>query len=216
MTFTLADLSDLALTYTVTYGASMIFLVLFLGASGLPMPGTFLVLAAGAFVRQGVLDLYSVFGLALLGAVLGDSLSYGMGRFARKLILKRFGKAKAWQKAERNLERRGGTAIYLTRWLLTPIAIPTNLVAGSGGYPYRKFVLYDVAGELTWLLIFGGLGYTFSSQWEAMSEFIGNFSGVLVGIAILGTGLYLIFRKKEKPQMEENLVGAGLTTDGID
>jgi membrane protein DedA with SNARE-associated domain len=196
MTFSLADLSSSVLTLIITYGPSMLSLTILLGAVGVPIPTTLLVLAAGAFVRQGVLAFSSALAWTLIGVVIGDSISYGMGRFARRPIVKRFGTSAAWQKAERNLQRRGGIAVYFTRWLLTPIAIPTNLVAGSAGYPYPRFLAYDFAGELTWLLLFGGMGYAFSSQWEAISQFISDFSGVLVGVLILGTGIYLIFRRQ--------------------
>jgi membrane protein DedA with SNARE-associated domain len=195
MTISLADLSNSLLTWTLIYGPSMLFLALMLGALGLPLPGTFLVLAAGAFVRQGVLNLYPALLLALLGAALGDGLSYGMGRFARTFIVRRFGHSPAWQKAELNFRRRGGIAVYLTRWLLTPIAIPTNLVAGSGGYPFARFMAYDISGELTWLVLFGGLGYLFGSQFEAVSQFVSDFSGVLVGVVVLGMGLIFLFRR---------------------
>ena len=195
MMLSISDLSDALLSWVIIYGPVLLFLVLLLGAAGLPAPGTFLVLASGAFVRQGVLELYPALAWSLFGAVLGDSISYSMGRFARGVIIKRFGGSSTWQKAEANLNQRGGLAIYLTRWLLTPIAIPTNLAAGSAGYPFLKFMAYDVTGELTWLLLFGGLGYTFSSQWEALSQFISDFSGVLVGAAILGAGIFLIFRR---------------------
>lgn len=196
MTFSLAELSDSLLSWIVIYGTPIIFLALLLGAMGLPSPGTLLVLAAGAFVRQGVLDLPSAFTFALLGALLGDSMSYGMGRFARGPILNRFGNSPTWQKAETNLRRRGGIAVYLTRWLLTPIAIPTNLVAGSAGYPFSRFIVFDLAGELTWLLLFGSIGYAFSSQFEAISEFIGDFSGVLVGLVIIAGGVFIVFRRQ--------------------
>lgn len=199
MTISVAELSDLVLSWLLIYGASILFLALLLGATGVPAPGTFFVLAAGAFVRQGVLDLYPALAWALAGVVLGDSISYGMGRFARGPILRRFGQSPAWQKAELNFSRRGGLAVYLTRWLLTPIAVPTNLVAGSGGYPYAKFLLYDLTGEVTWLLLFGSVGYAFSSQWEEVSQFIGDFSGVLVGVVILGVGVLMLIRRSKQP-----------------
>ncbi|MGB5445610.1 MAG: DedA family protein [Psychromonas sp.] len=192
----MADLSDSLLTYTVTYGSPMLFILLLIGAAGIPIPGTFLVLAAGAFVRQGVLDIYSVVGFAFFGAVLGDSLSYWMGRFARQFIQQRFGKLPAWQKAEANFYLRGGLAIYLTRWLLTPLAIPTNLIAGSAGYSYSRFLVFDIAGEITWLLVFGSLGYAFSSRLEVLNELISSFSGVLLGMVLFALGLFLTYRKK--------------------
>ena len=195
MTISFSDLSNSLLTWVVIYGPSMLALALLLGALGVPLPGTFLVLATGAFVRQGVLDLPTAFAWALVGAGLGDIISYNIGRFARGPILRRFGHMSTWQKAERNLKQKGGIAVYLTRWLITPIAVPTNLVAGSGGYPFQRFLVYDLAGEATWLLLFGGLGYIFSSQWEALSEFISNFIGVLVGVVIIGAGLFFLIRR---------------------
>ena len=203
MTLSLADLTDLILTYVVLYGPLLILAVLLIGALGAPVPGTFLVLAAGAFVRQGVLSLAWTPLAALAGALLGDLLSYGMGRFARALIPARMRNAGLWQKAEAELERRGGVAVYLTRWLLTPIAVPVNLVAGSTGYPFAKFVMFDLAGEITWVLLYGALGYSFSSQWEAISDFIGNFSGLLVGVAVLIVGAFLLFRNRRVRPAEQ-------------
>ena len=72
---TVADISAQVLTWLITYGAPVLALALFVGALGLPLPGTLFVIAAGAFVRQGVLDLYSLVSLALVGVVLGDLVS---------------------------------------------------------------------------------------------------------------------------------------------
>ncbi|MCB0032593.1 MAG: DedA family protein [Anaerolineales bacterium] len=201
----ISDLSDLFLTWMVTYGAIMLAVALFMGALGIPLPGTFFVIAAGAFVKQDVLTLYTAFPVALIGVAIGDSLSYGMGRFARPLILRRFGESEGWRKAENNLNERGGVAVYLTRWLLTPIAVPTNLVAGSTGYPFHKFVSYDVAGEVTWLIVFGGLGYIFGSQWEYVSNFISDFSGLIVGVFVLIIGVVYLLRRP-KAETEEEMV----------
>jgi membrane protein DedA with SNARE-associated domain len=95
-----------------------------------------------------------------------------------------------WQQAERRLQQRGEIAVYLTRWLFTPLAIPTNLAAGSAGFPYLRFLISDLAGELPWLLLPGGISYAFITEWEATSQFISDFSGVLVGVALLGVGIF--------------------------
>ena len=202
----LTDLNDLLLTYLITYGSPMLAAALLLGALGIPVPGTLIVIAAGAFVRQGVLDIYSTPSLGLSGAVGGDIIVYGLGRFARVWIQKRFGQSPIWQKAEAYFRRRGGIAIYLTRWLFTPLAVPTNLIAGSSGYPFWKFLVYDISGELTWIVLYGGLGYAFGSQWELISDFISDFSGLLVGLLILGGRLYLLFRWRRRSTAETTIV----------
>jgi membrane protein DedA with SNARE-associated domain len=191
----LSDLNDLLLTYIVTYGAFAVGAVLLLGALGLPLPSTLFVLASGAFIQQGVLDPYPTILVALLAAVLGDTLSYGMGRLLHRPIHARFGQSDAWRNAESYFKQRGAWAIYLTRWLLTPIAVPINLIAGSSGYGAGHFVGLASAGELTWLISYGTLGYMFGSQWEAVSDFISDFSGVLVGLVLVGAGVYWLLRR---------------------
>jgi membrane-associated protein len=194
-----SDVSDLLLTYIVTYGAVVLSVVFLVGAVGVPLPSTLCVVAGGAFIQQGVLDLGSTIGLGLAGVLLGDVLSYGMGRLLRRPIEKRYGQSAIWQRAEQYFARRGGIAIFLTRCVLTPIAIPINLIAGSSDYQFGRFVAYDAAGELAWLLCYGALGYFFGSQWEYVSDLIGNASGLLIGLLIAGVGAYALIRWNRRP-----------------
>jgi membrane protein DedA with SNARE-associated domain len=191
------NLNELVLTWMVAYGAPALALCLAVAALGVPLPGSLMVIAAGAFVRQGVLDLPSTFIITLAGVVTGDFLSYSLGRGARGWITGRYGNSAAWQSAVGQFEKHGGLAVYLTRWLFTPIAVPVNLVTGSSGYPAWRFLMYDIAGEATWFLVFGGLGYAFGSQWEAISEFLSNFSGFAIGLLVVGVGIYLLWPSKK-------------------
>ncbi|MCI0643390.1 MAG: VTT domain-containing protein [Chloroflexi bacterium] len=193
------SLTDFLLTGMITYGAPALGLALLIGALGLPVPGTLFVIAAGAFARQGIIHWADSSGLGLLGAVLGDSASYAIGRFAKGWVERRFGQSAVWQKAQTTFGRRGGLAIYLTRFLLTALAVPVNLIAGGSGYPFWRFLLYDVAGEVTWIVLFGGLGYLFGSQWEAINQFISDFSGLLVGVVAFGAGVYILLRRRGRP-----------------
>jgi len=192
------SLTDFFLTGLITYGPPMLGLALLLGGLGLPLPGTLFLLATGAFIRQGVMDWATTLGLGLFGVILGDSASYAMGRLAGDRVQRRFNRSTAWQSAQGAFARRGGTAIYLTRFLLTPLAIPTNLIAGGSRYVFWRFLGYDVAGELTWMVLYGGLGYLVGSQWELIGQFVGDFSGLLVGLVALGAGVYLLVRRQRQ------------------
>jgi membrane protein DedA with SNARE-associated domain len=189
------NVTDYFLTGMVNYGASILALVLLIGGIGIPLPGTFMVIVAGAFIRQGIIDFAPTLTFGLIAVVIGDSISYAMGHYAKGWVERKFGNNPSYLSAQKTFKKRGGIAIYLTRFLITPLAVPTNLIAGSTGYSYRRFLAYDLAGEATWLILFGGLGYAFGSQWEMISQLISDSSGLILGIVALIAAGYL-WRKR--------------------
>jgi len=193
------DLGSLVIGWMAAYGAPVVAGILFLSGLGIPVPGTLTVIASGAFIRQSLLDAYTTPAMGYLGTIAGDITLYCVGYFASSWIESRFGRTTAWKSAHALFEHRGGIAIFLTRWLLTAIALPITLIAGSSGYRFRKFFIFDVLGELIWVLLYGGLGYAFGSQWELISDFITNFSGFILGALVLGSGIYLLVRFGKKP-----------------
>lgn len=188
-------MSDYLLTQIINYGAPLFGLILFIGALGIPVPASLLLIAAGAFAQQGYLNATSIALFGLFGAVCGDALSFGMGRYAKGWVDRRFAKSSAWKSAQDSFASRAGMAVYLTRFLITALAVPTNLIAGGSGYKFRKFMTSDVAGETTWIILYGGLGYWFGTEWELVSNFINNFGGFLLGLVVLGVGVWLGVRR---------------------
>jgi len=191
-------MSDYLLTQIINQGAPLFGLILFMGALGVPVPASILLIAAGAFSQQGILTWYSAAILGLLGAVLGDAVSFGIGYYARDWVQARFGKSATWKSARDTFDSRAGMAVYLTRFLITALAVPTNLIAGGSGIRFRRFMTYDTLGEMTWVILYGGLGYWFGSNWEVVSDFISNFGGLLLGIVLLGAGIWLGTRQLKK------------------
>ena len=187
-------MSDFLLTQIINYGAPILGAIVFIGAMGAPFPGTLIVIAAGAFARQGLLTWHTTGLITLACVILGDSLSYGMGYFARERILRRFQHSERWIQAESTFKRWGGTSIVLTRFLITGIAVPVNLISGTSGFPFKRFFLYDLFGEAIWIFGYGGLGYLFGTQWEMVSELLGNLSGFLLGLVILIGSIALALR----------------------
>lgn len=188
-------MSDFLLTLIINYGAPAFAILLFFGALGVPVGASALVIAAGAFSQQQILSWPLTAFLGLTGAILGDAASFGIGFYAKDWIDRRFGKSAAWKGAKDSFEKRAGLAIYLTRFLITALALPTNLIAGGSGLRFRRFMVYDSFGELTWFILYGGLGYFFGSQWEVVSEFISNFGGLILGLTILGVGIWLGWKR---------------------
>lgn len=187
-------MSDFLLTQIINYGAPIFGVIVFIGALGVPFPGTLIVIAAGAFARQGLLTWYTTGVVALICVVIGDNLSYAIGHFVREPILRRFQASEKWIQAESTFNRWGGMSVFWTRFLVTGIAVPVNLIAGTSGFGFRRFLLYDLIGETIWIFGYGGLGYLFGTQWEVVSDLLSNVSGLALGLVILVVGIWLATR----------------------
>lgn len=178
-----------------TYGPLTLGLAMLLGTLGIPVPLPILAVAAGAFARHGLVRWGLAVFAALAGATLGDSLGYVIGRFASDWAQRRYGNSGAWRKARNRFHRNGDLAIFITRFLLTPLAVPTNLIAGISRYPFRLFFVYTIAGTAVFIIFFGGLGFIFSEQWRAVGAFIDNYFIWLVAATTVGVVIYLVTRR---------------------
>lgn len=182
-------MSDFLLTQVINYGAPLLGVIVFIGGLGVPLPCTLLVIAAGAFARQGYLTWHSAALISIISVVIGDSLSYALGYYASGYVLKRFGGTPQWLEAEKSFQKWGPLSIFFSRFLVTAIALPVNLLSGTTQYAYRKFIIYDVLGEIVWIFGYGGLGYLFGSQWEVVNEFLSNFGGLVLGMIFFAIGV---------------------------
>src|ERR1051325_3784779 len=107
-------MSDFLLTQIINYGAPALAVLLFLGALGIPIGASVLVIAAGAFSQQGILDWPLTAVVGFLAAVLGDAISFGIGYYAKQWLDEHFGRSAAWRNAQKTFDARAGLAIYLT------------------------------------------------------------------------------------------------------
>ena len=190
-----AEISDYLLTSVLVYGTWMLGFTTLMSGIGFPLPATMMLIAAGAFVQQGVLIGESAVIFALLGAVIGDNVSYMLGRLLGAVGLQRVKNSHAWGQARIHFEYWAALSIFLSRFLVTPLALPINLMAGSTRYAMWRYAGMVLAGEILWVLIFIGIGYIFADRWEILSEVMSNLSGVFVGLVLLIlSGIYLVRR----------------------
>lgn len=197
-------MSEYLLTQVINYGAPLLGIILFIGGLGIPLPCTLLVVAAGAFAHQGILDWRITSLIGIIGVLLGDSLSYALGFYSYEKISARFRAAPQWRQAERSFQNWGALSIFFSRFLVTAIALPVNLLSGATRLPFQRFFIYDLLGETVWIFGYGGLGYLFGSQWETVNEFLGNFGGVVLGLIFFGFGIKQAWNWQTKKTLSNN------------
>lgn len=132
----------------------------FLSCLMVPVPTSALLLMAGALSGTGHLWLPELMAGAVLGATAGDLTAFSL---ARRMApwLNRPGSRRAalFGKARDLISRRGVMAVFLSRWLVTPLGPATNYVAGATGMARGRFAGASLAGECLWAAIHLGLGH---------------------------------------------------------
>ncbi|OLE53221.1 MAG: DedA family protein [Acidobacteria bacterium 13_1_20CM_3_53_8] len=184
-----------------TYGLPALFIILTIASAGMPFPVTLLLIISGSFAAQGELVLWKVLVVCSAGAVAGDQIGYWLGRWGgRKLVhrlAERFGGVEMIMRAEAFNKRWGSVAVFLSRWLVTPLGPWLNLTSGISKYSWPRFLFWDVSGEVLWVVLYAGLGYIFNDRVGALADLLGNLTWVIVGViaaGILGWKLLQYFR----------------------
>ena len=181
------------------------YLVIFIGAMlesaaflGLLVPGESLVLVTGFLAAQGVLDLDVLIMIVAIGAALGDSIGYEMGRWMGRPALMRYGRHVGLtnagvEKADAFFARHGSKAVFLGRFVGFARAI-VPFLAGSSKMPYRQFLPYNVFGAALWSSAVVLLGYFLGASWHTAERWIGRASTILGGIFLFFLLLVWLYR----------------------
>ena len=190
------------LSYFLIYTYPVLFLVTFLAALILPLPSGTLTMAAGAFASQGYLNFNYVILVATLGNVLGDLtgyfISFYFGRdFLIKIGFKKIIESKKYVFLEHNFTNHVSLIIFFTRSLFAFLGSTVNILSGLSKVSFKKFFIFDLLGEISYVLFFAVLGYIFGIEWEGIHD-IAQWAYSIVSIIFVIIILKIIYSKINK------------------
>jgi membrane protein DedA with SNARE-associated domain len=191
-----------------------LFLWLLLEEAGLPMPipGDLVILASGARVGRGQMNIVVAIVLIEVATMLGASFLYWVARRGGRPVLLRYGKylqfdADRLARAEDFFRRRGFLAIVIGR--MTPgLRIATTVTAGALGVPYRVFFPACLIGSNNLIFFLLGL-FAGPRVLDAIhgARFSVRFLMVLGGLAVLVAAYLTIRRRAHLTQAAHGLPG---------
>lgn len=131
--------------FLISFGESFVFV-------SFAFPGTTVLLAAGALVPAGVLPVWPVLAGAILGAVLGDAISYWLGLRFGHLLEKRWPfthHPELLPQGYAFFEKHGGKSVYIGRFF-GPLRAAIPLIAGITRMPRGRFWSANILSALIW------------------------------------------------------------------
>jgi membrane protein DedA with SNARE-associated domain len=164
---------------------------------GLIVPGDTIVLVSSTGIRdwpQYVAILIAV----IAGSLTGESLGFALGRFfGPRIQASRLGQRmgdRNWLRAETYLDRRGGIAVFVSRFLpFLHALIP--LTVGMSTMRYRKFLAWTAPACIIWAGAYVSVGWLAAGSYRHLASQL-HYAGYLFAAVIAVFLLVAFFVKK--------------------
>lgn len=155
-----------------------------------PLPSESIIVGLAAVsVTVGEPNLWGVFAVGALGAMVGDNIAYTIGRHGGLTRLnhhksRRVRDAMAWASAE--LDKRGAVIIMAARYI--PVGrVAVNITAGATRFSRPRFMILDALAALSWAAYSIAIG-TLAGRWlhdnPLLATVVAVTGGVLLGLLV--------------------------------
>jgi membrane-associated protein len=139
---------------------------------GLIVPGDTIVLVASTAVGS-VPEYVALALVVIVGALAGESIGFALGRwFGPHIQHSRLGRKlgeENWARAQRYLDRRGGPAVFISRFLpVLHSLIP--LTVGMSTMRYRKFIAWTLPACIIWTFSYVTVGWVAADGYRELSR----------------------------------------------
>jgi membrane protein DedA with SNARE-associated domain len=178
------------------YGYPVIFLAIMLESIGLPLPGESLMIAAALYAANThQLNILVIVPLAAAGAICGDQIGYGVGRWIGPRVLARWGHKIGLTDERLELgqflfRKYGGAVVFFGRFVAF-LRTFAALLAGANHMPWHNFLLWNCLGGIGWTCLYGVGAYVVGDSAKRINGPMGLGLAVICGAALLAAVIFV-------------------------
>jgi len=180
--------------FLVSYGGLILFLIVFVEQSGVPLPAAPFLLAAGALAADGGISLFEAIFCATVGSLAADSFWFYTGHRSKTRLFRLFPqwhgiRAAAARRTQRSLILRGLEVLTAAKFLPFGILVPLRAGAIEIG-PWR-FLVVDAVCSLFYASVYVLPGFIFHGQLEQLVKGVRRFGAFAFVLLLLLVGGYV-------------------------
>lgn len=162
---------------------------------GLIIPGDTVVLISSTAITNLQEYVFMVV-MVIVGSLTGETIGFFVGKyFGPKIRTSWLGRKLGphrWEQAENYIDRRGGIAVFLSRFLpILHSLIP--LTVGMTKMKYRTFISWTAAACVIWTFVYVTLAAVLKDQYEAFAAkydwagflFLGIVAAFIIGVSLI-------------------------------
>lgn len=173
------------LLFMVTFGETFVI-------AGMFVPGTIMLVLMGGLTQYGYYQFPLLALFAIAGAILGNSVSFEIGR-AGKFHVERLSFVQKYLDAGRAFfKAHGGKSIFMSRFV-GPVRPIVPFIAGISDMSRMEFYSYTVVSAVCWCIAYLFGGWLFGYAWKR-ALFWSSAAGGVVGIVVVAIILILVIR----------------------
>jgi len=187
-----------------TWGYWGLFLFVFIGNLGVPMPEETVLLVAGFLAGRNELDLRTVYLVGIGSAVAGDCCGFMFGRTGGQRLFERL--AERFRFVRRRYDRlqeffhvHGSKAVFMARFI-TGARFMAGPMAGAAGMRFWRFLGWNLLGALIWCSLVITVGYLVGDELEWVTYVAHRASHWMAIVALLVLAAIWVFRPRERHQ----------------
>lgn len=177
-----------------------------------PVPSEAVMPFAGFLITEGQFSFAGVAVASTSGSIIGSTVSYYLGLYGGKPVVKKFGKYLLLDEhhleiTEKFFGKYGDITVFISRF----IPIVRHLIsipAGVGKMNFTKFLIYTSVGATLWNMFLAYVGFVMRNNWDKLHHY-NKYFDVPVLIVLIGGFSFFVYKSLKKKERKPELVVEG-------
>ncbi|MGH7932682.1 MAG: DedA family protein [Candidatus Binataceae bacterium] len=194
-------------TWLAAWGYLGVFIFVFVGNLGVPVPEETVLLAAGFIASRGLLDLKTLCAVGIASAVAGDCCGFLIGRTGGQRLIEWLGRRfpfirRRYDRLQKFFNSHGSKAVFMARFI-AGARFMAGPMAGAAGMPFWRFLGWNLLGAVIWCTLIITVGYLVGDELEWIAQ-VTHMAGhwIALGVFIVLAAVWIFWWRERQPRSQ--------------